>query len=318
MQYRRLGTSGLTVSEIAYGSWLTFANQVDLEKARAILKKAFDLGINHIDTADIYANGKAEELLGAVLPKEHKRQEYVLASKVFWPMSNAVNDKGLSRKHIFDSIHASLSRLKLEYIDVYYCHRYDPETPLDETVMAMQDLVRMGKILYWGVSEWTADQITEAFAICRENRWIPPVVDQPDYSILKRDIERRILPVCREKGIGIAVFSPLAQGILTGKYSGGRIPSGSRGGNEKLNMWMKEHIADKELLARVDKLGPLGKRYGLSMAQLAVAFILTRPAISSVIVGATSPEQLEENVKGSGITLDADAVREIEELFPIP
>lgn len=317
MEYRKLGNTGLTVSEIAYGSWLTFASQVDLERAKGIIRTAFDLGINHIDTADVYAKGAAEELLGNLLPTGYRRQEYVIASKVYWPMSEGVNDKGLSRKHIFDSINGSLARLKLEYLDIYYCHRYDPETPLLETVTAMQDVIRMGKSLYWGVSEWTADQIAEAYTLCRERGWPLPVVDQPSYSILNRTIERRVLPVCREKGIGLAVFSPLAQGILTGKYSGGKIPEGSRASIESLNMFMRDRISDRELLDRVDALAPVAKRYDLSMAQLAVAFILSRPEISSVIVGASNESQLAENAAASGVRLSPETVAEIEALFPV-
>lgn len=316
MEYRKLGNTGLVVSEIAYGSWLTFASQVDLSRAKDIIRTAFDLGINHIDTADVYAKGAAEELLGNLLPGGYRRQDYVIASKVFWPMGEGVNDKGLSRKHIFDSINGSLQRLKLEYLDIYYCHRYDPETPLSETVEAMKDVIRMGKSLYWGVSEWTADQITEAYTICRERGWPLPVVDQPSYSILNRSIERRIMQVCTEKGIGLAVFSPLAQGILTGKYSGGKIPEGSRASIEGLNMFMRDRVSDRELLDRVDMLAPIAKRYGISMGQLAIAFILSRPAVSSVIVGASNGTQLRENAAASGVKLDSETVKEIEELFP--
>jgi voltage-dependent potassium channel beta subunit len=316
MNYRRIGNTGLTVSEIAYGSWLTFGSQVDLDKAKGIIRNAFDLGINYIDCADVYANGKAEELLGEVLPKEYRRQDYVLATKVYFPMSDSPTDRGLSRKHIVDSIHASLSRLGLDYVDIYYCHRFDTNTPVEETIMAMQDLIRQGKILYWGVSQWTADQIARAAAICRENRWNLPAVNQPSYSLLVRNIEERILPVSAENGIGTASFSPLAQGILTGKYSGGTIPEGSRAADERINRFIKGRLSDKEILDRVDQLGPIAKNEGITMAQLAIAFLLRRSEVSSVIVGASNQGQLEENAGASGVQLSEDSIRRLDELFP--
>lgn len=318
MKYRKLGNTGLFVSEIGYGSWLTFANQVDLERAQAIVHKALDLGINYIDTADVYAKGQAEELLGRVLPGRIKRQDYVLATKVYFPMGDGVNDRGLSRKHIFDSIHDSLRRLKQEYVDIYYCHRYDENTPLVETIQAMQDLVHMGKIMHWGVSQWTADQIAEASSKCKANGWIPPAVDQPIYSLLNRGIEERVLPVCAKHGLGVAVFSPLAQGILTGKYSGGAIPQGSRGSIESLNMFMREHLSDEDVLARVDRLSRLGADCHLSAAQLSLAALLHRREVDTLIVGASSVAQLEENVRASGVSLNPDLVDEIDELFPGP
>ena len=318
MKYRKLGNTGLFVSEIGYGSWLTFATQVDLDRAERIVRAALDVGINYIDTADVYAKGRAEELLGRVLPGAVKRQDYVLATKVYFPMGDGVNDRGLSRKHIFDSINDSLRRLRQEYVDIYYCHRYDENTPLVETIQAMQDLIHMGKIMHWGVSQWTADQIAEASSKCKANGWIPPAVDQPIYSLLNRGIEERVLPVCANHGLGVAIFSPLAQGVLTGKYSGGAVPDGSRGSIESLNMFMREHLSDDEVLARVDRLAELGRECHLSAAQMALAALLQRRDVDTLIVGASSPGQLEENVGASGVTLNPDLLDQIDELFPGP
>jgi aryl-alcohol dehydrogenase-like predicted oxidoreductase len=316
MKYRKLGNTGLFVSEIAYGSWLTFATQVDLERAQRIIARGLELGINYIDTADVYAKGQAEELLGRVLPTVALRQDLIVATKVYFPMGDGVNNRGLSRKHIFDSIHNSLKRLNLEYIDLYYCHRYDENTPLVETIQAMQDLIHQGKIMHWGVSQWTADQIAEAASKCKANGWIPPAVNQPHYSLLNRGIEDRILPVCRNHGLGVAVFSPLAQGILTGKYSGGTVPKGSRGSIESLNMFMREHLSDEDILRRVDRMAEIGKQSNLTASQTALAALLHAKDVDTLIVGASSPEQLEENVRASGVTLSPDVQDEIDELFP--
>lgn len=315
MQYRRVGNSGLVVSEIAYGSWLTFANQVELDNAKSIIARAFELGVNYIDTADIYERGKAEELLGSILPSYNRRQ-YVVATKAFWPMTDAPTDKGLSRKHIIDSIEGSLERLKLDYVDIFYCHRFDADTPLEESIEAIEDTIRRGKITYWGTSEWTAAQIAEAVAICERRGWHKPVINQPLYNMLARGIEKEILPTSYNNGMGTANFSPLAQGVLTGKYSGGKIPAGTRGSNDKQNMWMKDQISDIELLNKVDSLGEIGKKYNLTIAQLSLAWILHRKEISSVIIGATSVKQLEDNVKASGVELDAADVEKISAMFP--
>ena len=316
MKYRRLGNTGLFVSEIAYGSWLTFATQVDVDRAERIIKRGLELGINYIDTADVYAKGQAEELLGRILPTVGLRQDLIVASKVYFPMGEGVNNRRLSRKHIFDSIHDSLKRLRLEYLDLYYCHRYDENTPLVETIQAMQDLIHQGKIMHWGVSQWTADQIAEASSKCKANGWIPPAVNQPHYSLLNRGIEERILPVCRHHGLGVAVFSPLAQGILTGKYSLGKIPNGSRGSIESLNMFMREHLSDREVLSRVDRIAEIGKRSNLTAAQMSLAALLHSQEVDSLIVGASSAEQLEENVRASGVTLTPEVLDEIDDLFP--
>jgi len=315
MKYRRLGQTGVKVSEIAYGSWLTFGSQVELDAAREIIAYAFEQGINYIDTADVYNDGAAETLLGKILPLL-RRPDYVVATKAFWPMSESANDCGLSRKHVTDSVHASLDRLQLQYVDLWYCHRYDPETPLEETLEAINDLIRQGKILYWGTSEWEADQIAQAWGLCQAHGWHKPVVNQPYYSLLDRKIEQRILPTCERLGMGTAGFSPLAQGILTGKYSGGTLPRGSRGSNDAANMWMKDHLSDARLLERVDRLGPLADKYNLTKGQLAIAALLQKPALSSVIVGASSVKQLAENVQASGVVLSAADLRRIDALFP--
>lgn len=315
MQYRRLGRTGLKISEITYGSWLTFGNQVELDAAREIVEKAFALGINAFDTADVYKAGEAESLLGQILPKR-RRSEYVVATKAFWPMSDHVTDRGLSRKHLFDSIDASLDRLHLRDVDIFYCHRFDPETPLAETCEALDDLVRLGRIRYWGTSEWTAAQIREANELCRAKGWHAPVVNQPYYNLLGRGVEAEILPTCVEYGMGTANFSPLAQGVLSGKYSKGTIPLDARGANASQNMWMKDHLGDRDLLDRVDRIGEIAARHGLKSSQVALAWVLQNPGITSVIVGATTIAQLEENVVASGVRLDPADMALLEKLFP--
>jgi voltage-dependent potassium channel beta subunit len=315
MEYRKLGNTGLAISTITYGSWLTFGNQVELDGAREIVEKAFALGINSFDTADVYKGGEAETLLGQILPK-HRRSEYVLATKAFWPMSDHPTDKGLSRKHLFDSVESSLERLKLRYVDLFYCHRYDPQTPLEETCQAFDDLIRQGRILHWGTSEWSAAQIREVHELCRSRGWRAPVVNQPHFNLLGRAIEAEILPACRENGMGTACFSPLAQGVLSGKYSGGRVPSGSRGGNPSMNMWMKENLADAELLSRVDRIAEISRRLGATPTQVALAWVLQVPGLTSAIVGASSVAQLEENAKAADLKLEASDVALLEGWFP--
>jgi len=317
MKYRRVGTSGLKVSEIAYGSWMTFANQVELDGAKAIIKKAFELGINHFDTADMYATGGAETLLGQILPA-YDRATYVLATKCYGTMSDHETNKGLSRKHIIDSIHKSLERLNLDYVDLFYCHRYDEEVPLEETLRAMNDLVASGLTTYWGVSEWSAVQIEEAITICDKHGWTKPVANQPLYNLAARELEREVIPMIDKHGLGIANYCPLAQGVLTGKYSGGKIPKGSRGSNDALNAGMHNELDNIELLDRVDDLGEIAKKYDLTIAQLSLAWILQNKSISCVINGAISTEQLESNVKAVGVDLKAEDMAAIEVLFPAP
>ncbi|MDR2359655.1 MAG: aldo/keto reductase family protein [Oscillospiraceae bacterium] len=314
MQYRRLGSSGLKVSELSLGSWLTYGNAIDNEVAAKTIDKAYELGINSFDTADIYNFGEAERVVGKALGK-YERGTYVLATKMWAPMSADPNDQGLSRKHIVESANKSLKRLNTEYIDILYCHRYDPNTPVEETVRALDDLIRQGKILYCGVSEWTAAQIQEAMRISDTlliNRF---VVNQPQYSMLYRNIESEIIPVCESNGIGQVVFSPLAQGILTGKYkSVSDIPPDSRAANDKMNFFMGGLLSD-ESLSKVGKLSAVAAKLGIPLPQLALAWILRLPNISSAIIGASRPAQVEENVKASGYVLDREIIDEIEDIL---
>lgn len=315
MKYRRLGRTGLQISEITYGSWLTFGNQVELDAAKELIERAFALGINSFDTADVYKGGEAERLLGQILP-HRRRSEFVLATKAFWPMSDHPTDRGLSRKHLFDSVESSLERLHLKYVDLFYCHRFDPETPLEETCEAFDDLIRLGRILYWGTSEWSAVQIREAHKICQARGWHAPVVNQPYYNLLGRGIEAEILPTCVEFGMGTANFSPLAQGVLSGKYSGGKVPDGSRGGISSQNMWMRDHLGNRDLLARVDRIGEIAAKYDLKPSQIALAWALGTPGITSVIVGATTAAQLEENAAASGVVLTESDRAQLDAWFP--
>ena len=316
MRYRSLGRSGLKVSEIALGSWLTLGSSVDRAATRAIAQRAFELGVNLFDTADVYAEGQAEQALGFALG-ELPRHHLVLASKAFFPMSDDPNDRGLSRKHLFESVEGSLRRLGTDYLDLHQCHRADPETPLEETVTAYQDLVRQGKLLYWGVSEWPAGEITRACHIADARCGPRPISSQPEYSILQREIERDELPACEREGIGQIVWSPLAQGVLTGKYAGGRRPAGTRGADPQRRVYMADYLGP-DLLERVAKLAPLAADLGLSPAQLALAWCLRQASVASAIVGVTRIEQLEDDVGASGVALPAAALARIDELFPPP
>jgi voltage-dependent potassium channel beta subunit len=315
MNYRRLGTAGVKVSEIGFGNWLTHGEGgVSDEVARACLRRAFELGVNFFDTADKYRRGLAEEVFGREL-KAFRRQDLVLGTKVFLPMSENVNDRGLSRKHVFESVHNSLQRLQTDYLDLYQCHEFDPDVELYEIVRAMDDLMRQGKILYWGVSKWPAAQIESVCLLARELNAYPPVSTQGQYNVATRDVETNgVQAACLHEGIGLLVFSPLKQGILTGKYSAGAIPDGSRGATEKMIKKDLEH-GGSELLERVDRLEPIAERAGCTTAQLAIAWLLRRDAVSSVISGATSVAQLEENVAAAEVDLTEDAVAEIDELF---
>ncbi|MEE2678398.1 MAG: aldo/keto reductase family protein [Myxococcota bacterium] len=312
MEYRRLGGSGLRVSEVSLGSWLTLGSSVDREATRKIVEHAYDLGINFFDTADIYAKGEAEETLGAAL-RGIPRPYIVLATKCFFPLSNDPNDKGLSRKHIFESVEQSLRRLGTDYLDLHQCHRPDPETPIEETVCAYEDLVRQGKLLYWGVSEWTSEDIVTACRIADARNAYRPVSNQPQYNIFRRGIERKHLRVCEDAGVGQIVFSPLAQGVLTGKYSGGTIPSGTRAGDEERNRFMGDFLKP-QCVAQVDQLKPLADELGINLAQLALAWCLRHPNVSSVIVGATRPEQIEDNAAAAGFRLPEEIVQRIDAL----
>ena len=314
MQYVNMGHSGLKVSRLSIGSWLTFGSSVDAPGTERCVRAALDGGVNVIDTADIYARGGAEEALGTFLPSL-TRHKLVLATKLFWPMSDDPNDRGLSRKHIFESIEGSLRRLKTDYVDLYQCHRYDEVTPLDETVRAMGDLIRRGKILYWGVSCWTAAQIVDA---CRtaDLLGVPrPIANQPPYNLLTRDIEAEVLPVCEAEGLSQIVFSPLAQGVLTGKYSGGSRPEGSRGADAERNTFMDRGLAP-ENLRRVDAMVTIAADLKVSPAQLALAWCLRDGAVASVIFGATKVEQVEDNLEAANLRLSEAVLDALEALFP--
>ncbi|HEV8605001.1 MAG TPA: aldo/keto reductase family protein [Tepidisphaeraceae bacterium] len=315
MNYRRLGDAGLKLSEIGLGGWLTFGNAIDVEVARGVMNKAFDLGVNFYDTADVYAQGKCEEVWGQLL-KDRRRGEYVLASKCFFPTGPGPNDRGLSRKHIMESCDASLRRLRTEYLDIYQCHRFDPETPLEETIGAMDDMIRRGKVIYWGFSEWQEEQISKCLQICAEAGLEKPKSSQPQYNMLQRYIEPQIFPLCHKAGIGQVVFSPLAQGVLTGKYwPGQQFPADSRAADSRQNLFIKKWTDDKELLAKVQKVEGVAREANCTMAQLALAWVLRRPEITSCITGASKPRQVEENVEASGIKLDEGMVRRIEEIL---
>ncbi|GIV15853.1 MAG: aldo/keto reductase [Armatimonadota bacterium] len=311
MQYRKLGKWGVKVSEVSLGSWLTFGHATDEETAAQCIYRAYELGINLFDTANVYAAGRAEEVMGKAL-KAFRRDSYVLATKLYFPMGDGPNDRGLSRKHIFEQCHASLKRLGTDYIDLYQCHRYDANTPLEETVRAMGDLIRQGKILYWGVSEWSASQILDAVHLCQQMNIDPPVSNQPHYNMLGREIEKEVLPMCERVGMGNIVFSPLAQGVLTGKYQpGSPPPPDTRAADESSNMFMRWLMSD-EVLAKVQNLRPIAERNGLTMAQLALAWCLRQPMVSSVIIGARKVSQIEDNVKASGVHLSPEDLRDID------
>ncbi len=293
MHYRRLGRSGIKVSEISYGAWVTFGNQLSVEDARELIHMAYDHGINFFDNADIYARGQAEIIMGKAI-EGIPREALVLSSKVFWPTMPGPNGRGLSRKHIMESIHASLRRLNTDYLDIYYCHRFDPDTPVEEVVYTMNILIQQGKILYWGTSEWTGAQIVEAIGIARQHHLIPPVVEQPQYNMFhRRQVETDLAPVAQKFGIGLTTWSPLYSGILTGKYNDG-IPAGSRAALENM-AWIRDRITP-ETIAKVRQLSALAAELGITTAQLAIAWLLRRKEVSSVITGASKKQQLEENL----------------------
>lgn len=303
MRYRKLGRYGIRVSEVSLGGWLTQGRTIDDATSSEIIHRAFDLGVNLFDSADVYNRGAAEETLGKAV-KALRRQDVVLATKCFFPMSDAPNDRGLSRKHIFESVHASLRRLDTDYIDLYQFHRFDPETPIDESIRAIDDLVRQGKVLYWGVSEWTGPQIQDACDVALGLNANPPVSNQPRYNMLTRAIEAEILPSAETNGMGSIVFSPLAQGVLTGKYLPGVPPAeGTRGASQDKTDFMRDLISDANL-ARVQNLKAFADQLGMPLERLALAWCLRRPEISSVLTGATNVAQLEANVTASGVDLD--------------
>jgi len=303
MEYRHLGRSGLVVSEIAYGNWVTHGSQVEEQAAVACVRAALDQGITTFDTADVYASGRAEEVLGRALDGV-RRESVEIFTKVFWPTGPGKNDRGLSRKHITESLHASLRRLGTDYIDLYQAHRYDPETPLEETLRAFDDLIRAGKVLYIGVSEWRAQDIEAALRIAAEMGLDRIVSNQPQYNMLWRVIETEVLPVCERAGIGQLVFSPIAQGVLTGKYLPGTPPPADSRATDPTGANFVKRLLTDPVLNAVQQLRPLADEAGLTLAQLAVAWTLRTPAVSAAIVGATRPEQVAENCAAAGVRLD--------------
>jgi aryl-alcohol dehydrogenase-like predicted oxidoreductase len=312
MEYRALGASGAQVSEIALGNWITHGGQVGDDAAISCVHAALEEGIIFFDTADIYEIGKAEEVLGRALDGV-KRSDVFLATKTYWPMSDNPNDRGLSRKHIRESIEGSLKRLRTDYVDLYQAHRYDTETPLEETMRAFDDLVRAGKVNYVGISEWTADQIADALRIADEMGLDRIVSSQPQYSMLWRVPEAEVIPLCRKEGIGQVCWSPLAMGVLTGKYKPGEpFPEGTRAAHG--SGLSKRYLSD-ETLRRVQELRPLADEAGLSMAGLALAWVLQNDNVSAVIIGATRPEQVRENVKAAGVRLDRELLTKVDEIL---
>ena len=312
MEYRRLGSTGMYVSEISYGNWITHGSQVEQDAAIKCVKTALDVGITTFDTADAYAGTRAETVLGKAL-KGVRRESYELFTKVYWPTGDGKNDRGLSRKHIMESCHASLKRLNVENIDLYQMHRFDVETPLEESLQAFEDLIRQGKVNYIGFSEWTAKEISAALKIQDQRGYSRFVSSQPQYSALWRIIEAEVVPLSRKEGIGQIVWSPVTQGVLTGKYKpGGKLPAGSRATDKKSGAGMISRWTRDDVLEAVQKLAPIADSVGLSMSQLAIAWVLQNDNVSSAIMGATKPSQVKENVKAAGVKLDTSVMTAID------
>jgi voltage-dependent potassium channel beta subunit len=312
MEYKHLGRYGLKVSELSLGAWLTFGEQIDEDAARECMLTAYEVGVNYFDNADVYANGQAEVVMGKVI-KDLRRTDLVVSSKVFWPMGPGPNDQGLSRKHIMESVHNSLRRLGTDYLDLYYCHRYDPETPVEEVVRAMDDLVHQGKVLYWGTSEWRGGQIAHAVGLARQWGLYPPAVEQPQYHMFQRKIvETELVEAAHKHGIGLVTWSPLASGILTGKYNEG-IPEGSRLDEYE---WLRHNLTE-ERVKKVRQLTEMAHELGGSTAQLALAWLLRLPELSSVITGASRASQVRENMAAIEIKnkLTPDVLQRIEDIL---
>jgi aryl-alcohol dehydrogenase-like predicted oxidoreductase len=311
VEYRRLGASGVRVSEIGLGSWLTYGVGVEADVAKACVAAAYELGVNFFDTADVYGRGAAERVLGEALAG-YDRSSYVLATKVYFPVGDGPNDRGLSRKHIVEQCHASLRRLRTDHIDLYQCHRFDDETPLEETLRALDDLVRQGKVLYVGVSEWSAGQVADALRLADDTGLDRLVSNQPEYSILQRRIEAEVLPLCAAEGVGLVVWSPLAQGVLTGKYRKGQPPPpDSRAASRQMGAFVKNWLTD-EVLDAVERLLVVAEEAGMPLAQLALAWVLRQPTVASAIVGATRPGQVRENCAAAGRKLDAEVLAAVD------
>lgn len=304
----------MKVSEVSLGGWLTHGRSIEDATTEEIVHRAFDLGINFFDTADAYNAGEAEKSLAKAI-KPFRRMDLVVATKCFFPISDRPNDQGLSRKHIVESVNNSLSRLETDYIDLMQFHRFDPETPVEESVRAVEDLIRQGKILYWGVSMWNSAQITDAVHIAKSMNCCPPVSNQPLYNMLSREIEHRVIPASEKHGLGQVVFSPLAQGVLTGKYKpGAEVPAGTRAADDKSNMFMGNYMTESNLV-KVQKIGLIAKEHDLTVGQFALAWCLRQSNVSSVIVGATKISQIEENVGASGANIGQDVWDAVEEIL---
>lgn len=314
MEFRYLGKSGFKISAISYGNWITHGSQVEEDAANACVKRALELGITTFDTADVYAGTRAEEVLGRALAGV-PRESIEIFTKVYWPTGAGVNDRGLSRKHIMHSIDASLKRMKIDYFDLYQAHRFDVETPLEETMLAFADIVRQGKALYIGVSEWDADQITRGAALARELK-VPFISNQPQYSMLWRVIEQEVVPASLDAGMSQIVWSPMAQGVLSGKYLPGQPPpAGSRATDELSGKNFIARWLNDDVLTRVQQLKPIAEKAGITMAQMSIAWTLQNKNVASAIVGATRPEQLDDNVKAAGVVLDADTLKAIDKVL---
>jgi voltage-dependent potassium channel beta subunit len=317
MKYRQLGKYGIRLSEIGLGSWLTFGYGVGLESSKKCIKAALDNDINFFDSADAYNKGEAEKVYGKVLFSDFKvrRDDIVLATKCYFPITKKPNDQGLSRKHIFESANHSLKRFRTDYIDLFQCHRFDEHTPLEETCRTFNDLIQAGKILYWGVSEWSAQNIEDAVTICDKYNLHKPVSNQPQYNIIRPQIETNgVISVSEKYGMGQVVWSPLAQGLFTGKYSGGKIPKDSRAANEKMNWFLKDRL-DKDVIDKVDKLKSYTDELGITSAQFALAWCLRTKNVTSAIIGATKKKQVDENCGASGIEFTSEMENKVQEIF---
>ena len=319
MKYRRLGKSGLQLSELSFGAWVTFAQQIDSKMAEKLMTIAYDAGVNFFDNAEAYADGKAEIMMGDILKRRGwPRDTFVVSSKVFWG-GDLPNQEGLSRKHVIEACHAALRRLQVDYLDLYFCHRPDPNTPIEETVRAMGDLVAQGKVLYWGTSEWSASSIMEAYGIARELRLVPPTMEQPQYNMFHREnVERNLAPLYREIGLGTTTWSPLASGLLTGKYNSGD-PGATRISLPNYE-WLREQFQGDEArrqLAKVKELAKVAGELGTTLPRLALAWCLKNPNVSSVITGASKPEQVKENMKAGELVdqLDDAVMQRIESIL---
>lgn len=315
MLYRNLGASGLKVSVVGLGSWLTIGNTLDSSATSLLVQRAFGLGINLFDTADVYNDGEGERALGVAL-RDLPRHRVVVATKCFFPRSDDPNDRGLSRKHIHQSIAASLKRLQTDYVDLYQCHRFDPETPILETAMAMDDLIRRGLVLYWGTSQWPAERIAEVSELCRAEGLHRPISNQPLYNLFDREIERAVLPTSARSGLGTLVYSPLAQGVLSGKYRPGAAPpADSRAADARINQFVGRYLTEPHL-ERVRQLVELAGQRNLTAVQLALAFCLRDPRVTSVLVGARNEAQLHGNLAAVGVAIDVELQKTLDRIFP--